>query len=85
MRVNWRTRPALKTEAFFETSWALARAAKVNDSGVPNLLQAAVIAREYEDEYRLAKPPWPLQKAFLAVLAPIGGLLGYEAPWQKRA
>jgi quercetin dioxygenase-like cupin family protein len=34
-RVNWQTRPALKTEAFFETLWGLARDGKTNDKGVP--------------------------------------------------
>ncbi len=58
-RVNWQTRPALKTEAFFETLWGLARDGKTNDKGVPNFLQAAVIAREYEQEYRLVSPHWP--------------------------
>jgi hypothetical protein len=27
-RVNWQTRPALKTEAFFETVWGLAKTAR---------------------------------------------------------
>src|SRR5215216_7625962 len=67
-RVNWQTRPAMKTEAFFETVWGLARAGKTNEKGVPNLLQVAVLFREYEDEYRLSKPPWPVQRALFAVL-----------------
>jgi quercetin dioxygenase-like cupin family protein len=78
-RVNWQTRPALKTEAFFETVWGLARAGKTNEKGVPNLLRVAVLCREYEDEFRLAKPPWPVQRALFAALAPVGRLLGYGA------
>jgi hypothetical protein len=77
-RVNWQTRPALKTEAFFETVWGLAKDGKVNDKGVPNLLWVALIAREYEDEFRLASPPWAVQRALFGLLAPVGRLLGYH-------
>ncbi len=77
-RVNWQTRPALKTEAFFETVWGLAKDGKVNDKGVPNLLRVALIAREYDDEFRLASPPWPVQRILFGLLAPVGRLLGYH-------
>ena len=80
-RVNWQTRPALKTESFFETVWGLAKDGKVNDKGVPNLLRAALIAREYEDEFRLASPPWAVQRLLFGSLAPIGRLLGYRAEY----
>jgi quercetin dioxygenase-like cupin family protein len=78
VRVNWQTRPALRTEAFFETVFGLALQGKTDEKGVPNLLQAAVIAEEYADVFRLASPPWPVQKLLLAVLAPLGRLLGYR-------
>jgi quercetin dioxygenase-like cupin family protein len=51
--LNWQTRPAPKTEAFFEAVWGLARDGRTNDKGIPNSLLAAVVAREYEQEYRL--------------------------------
>jgi hypothetical protein len=63
----------------FETIWGLAKDGKTNEGGVPNLLQVAVIAREHADEYRLVRPPWPVQRALFAVLAPAGRLLGYMA------
>lgn len=78
VRVNWQTRPALKTEAFFETVWGLAKDGKVNDKGVPNLLRVALITREYEDEFRLVSPPWAVQRALFGLLAPVGRLLGYH-------
>ena len=81
VRVNWQTRPALKTESFFETVWGLAKDGKVNDKGVPSLLRAALIAREYEDEFRLASPPWAVQRLLFGSLAPIGRLLGYRAEY----
>jgi quercetin dioxygenase-like cupin family protein len=80
-RVNWQTRPALKTEAFFETIWGLAKDGKVNDKGVPSLLRVALIAREYEDEFRLDSPPWAVQRLLFGSLALIGRLLGYRAEY----
>lgn len=79
VRANWQTRPALKSEAFFETMFGLAAQGKTNEKGAPNLLQAAVIARAYSDEFRLARPPWPVQRLLFALLAPVGRLLGYQA------
>ncbi len=78
VRVNWQTRPAMKTEAFFETVWGLARDGKTNDKGVPNLLRVALIAREYDEEYRLTSPPRAVQKILFGILAPVGKLLGYR-------
>ena len=80
-RVNWQTRPALRTEAFFETVWGLAKDDKVNDKGVPGLLRAVLIAREYEDVFRLASPPWAMQRLLFGSLAPVGRLLGYRAEY----
>jgi len=81
VRVNWQTRPALKTEAFFETVFGLASDGKTNENGVPNLLQAAVIAQAFADEFRLARPPWPVQRLLFAILVPLGRLLGYRAEY----
>ncbi len=80
-RVNWQTRPALKTQAFFETVWGLAKDGKVNDKGVPNLPRVALIAQEYEEEFRLASPPWAVQRLLFGALAPVGRLLGYRAEY----
>ena len=81
VHVNWQTRPAFRTEAFFETVFGLAAEGKVNEKGVPNLLQSAVIAQAFADEFRLARPPWPIQRLLFAVLAPLGRLLGYKAKY----
>jgi quercetin dioxygenase-like cupin family protein len=78
VRLNWQTRPAMKTEAFFETVWSLARDGKTNNKGVPDLLRAALIAREYDDEFRLTSPPRAIQKILFGILAPVGRLLGYH-------
>ncbi len=82
-RFLWQTRPALKTEAFCETLWGLARDGKTNKNGVPNLLQVAVIAQEYEHEFCLAQPPLIVQKVVFGILAPLGRLLGYRGSYPK--
>jgi quercetin dioxygenase-like cupin family protein len=78
-RTSWETRPALRTEEFFETTFRLAREGKTNDKGVPGPLQVAVVASEFQDEFRTISPPPALQSVVLAVLAPIGRLLGRRA------
>lgn len=89
VRVDWQTRPALRTEEFFEAVWGLAQDGRTDERGRPGLLQAAVIARAYADEFRLARPPWPLQRAAFGALAPVGRLLGcraeYPCPREERA
>jgi hypothetical protein len=74
---------ATRTEEFFETIWGFAKDGKTNEKGVPNLLQVAVIADEYADEFRLASPPLIVQRALFAVLAPVGKLLGYRARYPE--
>ena len=76
-------RPALRMETLFETLFGLGRDGKTDDQGTPNLLQGAVMLKEYEDEYRLARPPLYVQKALLAVLAPLGWALGYRGRYPR--
>jgi quercetin dioxygenase-like cupin family protein len=69
-------RPALRMEEWFETFFGLQRDGKVNPkSGLPNLLQWAVISREYEDEIYLAWPPLLVQRVRFGLLATIGKLV----------
>jgi quercetin dioxygenase-like cupin family protein len=77
-------RPALRVETFLETHFGLQKDGKVNPkSGLPNLFQRAVIAREYEDEVYLTRPPLFVQRALFGLLAPIGRLLGYKARYPE--
>jgi hypothetical protein len=71
-RSRWQTRPALRTEEFFKTTFRLAREGKTNENGMPGPLQLAVIASEFRDEFRTTTPPQAVQGIALAVLAPIG-------------
>jgi mannose-6-phosphate isomerase-like protein (cupin superfamily) len=72
-------RPALEFESLIETMFSLAAEGKTNRKGMPNPLRLAVIARSHFDTVRLPFPPASLQRAALAVGAPLGRLLGYQA------
>lgn len=76
-------RPALRLETFLETAFGLVRDGKTNDKGFPNMLQGAVIAREYFDDVQATRPPVAVQKVLFAILAPIGKLLGYRARYPQ--
>ena len=78
--IQW-FRPALKIDRFFETFFGLAQDGKLNDKGLPPLLQLAVSVPYFGDVGRLASPPWVVQRAIFAVLAPVGRLLGYRAQY----
>lgn len=78
-------RPALRFESLIETMFTLAAEGKTDKRGLPGPLQLAVIAKEHFETVRLPFPPAPLQRAALAVGAPLGGLLGYEATTSSRA
>jgi quercetin dioxygenase-like cupin family protein len=71
-------RPALQFESLLETMFTLAADGKTNRKGMPNPLRLAVIARAHFETVRLPQPPAWLQKAGLAVGAPLGRLLGYR-------
>lgn len=72
-------RPALEFESLIETMFTLAAKGKTNRKGMPNPLRLAVIARAHFDTVRLPFPPAALQRAALAVGAPLGRMLGYQA------
>lgn len=84
VRATMELRPAGNFEMFLETAAALAQAGKVNAAGVPNILQTAVMLREYWDVFRLVGPPQWLQKSLFALLTPVGRMLGYR-PYYRYA
>jgi quercetin dioxygenase-like cupin family protein len=76
-RVIWQTRPALRSEQFFEWLYGLAMQGKANAQGVPNILRVARIMREHATEFVLARPSLPVQKIVFGVLAPIARAVGW--------
>ncbi|HEX4324778.1 MAG TPA: hypothetical protein VHZ77_09150 [Gaiellaceae bacterium] len=59
--------------------FALAVDGKTNRKGMPNPLRLAVIANAHFDTVRLPFPPALVQRIGLALGAPLGRVLGYEA------
>jgi quercetin dioxygenase-like cupin family protein len=78
-------RPALGFESLIETMFTLAAEGKTNRKGLPNPLQLAVIAQAHFDTVRLPFPPVALQRAALAVGAPLGRALGYRETTTRQA
>jgi len=72
-------RPALRFESLIETMFTLAAEGKTSRRGMPNPFRLAVIANEHFDTVRLPFPPARLQRAALAVGAPLGRALGYRS------
>jgi quercetin dioxygenase-like cupin family protein len=72
-----RISPALQFESLIETMFALASDGKTNKKGMPNPFRLAVIADAHLNTIVLPFPPVWMQKAALAVGAPLGRLLGY--------
>jgi mannose-6-phosphate isomerase-like protein (cupin superfamily) len=73
--------PALRFEQLIETMFSLAADGKTNKKGMPNPLRLAVIANAHFDDVRLPIIPQSLQRLGLAMGAPVGRMLGYEATY----
>jgi mannose-6-phosphate isomerase-like protein (cupin superfamily) len=82
VRFTCEVRPALQFESLLETMFTLAADGKTNKRGMPNPLRLAVIARAHFDTVRLPQPPAWLQRAGLAMGAPLGRLLGYGPTYE---
>jgi quercetin dioxygenase-like cupin family protein len=78
-------RPALQFESLLETMFALAADGRTNRKGMPNPLRLAVIAKRHFDTVRLPFPPAWMQRAGLALGAPLGRLAGYRATYAAEA
>jgi mannose-6-phosphate isomerase-like protein (cupin superfamily) len=75
-------RPALQFEQLIETMFGLAEDGKTNKKGMPNPFRLAVIAKAHFDDVRLPVVPDALQRAALAMGAPLGRMLGYRPTYE---
>jgi quercetin dioxygenase-like cupin family protein len=76
-------RPAGAFEQLIETMFGLAADGKTSKKGMPNPLRLAVIARHHFDDVRLPVIPHVLQRAALAMGAPLGKALGYRPVYES--
>ena len=61
--------PGDRLSEFITSIFGLCRDSKVNEDGVPRLLQIMVMVNEYSDEMILSSPPPAIQKTIAAMLA----------------
>jgi mannose-6-phosphate isomerase-like protein (cupin superfamily) len=71
-------KPALKTEYFLETIYALAQQGKVNKDSLPAPLQFFAILNEYYGEIFVESPPIPIQKFMAKVVGGFAKFIGYK-------
>lgn len=81
--INWKVRPALNMENLLETGMGLANDGRTNEDGMPGILQVAIMANKFSDAFRLAKPPFIVQKILFALLTPLAYALGYRGEYKK--
>jgi hypothetical protein len=81
--VNWQVWPALDSEYFFEIATGLANDGKLSTKGKPNLLQSALLMNRFSKVFRLAKPPYWVQRVMFGILALVGQVLGYRGWYEK--
>ncbi len=77
-KLIWRVEPALNTEYLLEMAAGLAMDGKINTAGKPQFLQSILMAKKFSNEFRMAKPPFWVQKSAFYVIAPLATLRGYK-------
>jgi quercetin dioxygenase-like cupin family protein len=82
-RVVVEVRPGARFEEMIKNLYGLAQDGKTDAKGMPNLLQAALFAREFEDVLWFTKPPRPVQKVLFTALAPVAQFLGYRGSYPE--
>ena len=75
--------PAERFEVMIANLFGLARDGRTNSEGMPNLLQAALFASEFEDVLYFTRPPRAVQKMLFGILAPVARLLGYRGSYPE--
>jgi hypothetical protein len=75
--------PGARFEEMIKNLYGLAQDGKTDAKGMPNLLQAALFAREFEDVLQFTKLPSPVQKVLFVALAPVARFLGYRGSYPE--
>jgi quercetin dioxygenase-like cupin family protein len=80
-QVRMDIRPAARFEDFMRNCIGLAQDGKTDPMGMPNLLQLALLAREFKDVIRFLKPSRFVPEVLFSLLAPLARLLGYKGTY----
>jgi len=75
--------PGARFEEAIANAFGLAQDGKTNSKGLPNLLQLALFAREFEDVMYLTRPPRIVRKVLFGTLTPVARLLGYRGSYPE--
>ena len=70
-------------EMMISTLYGLARDGKTDARGRPSILQASLLAREFDDVIVFTRPPRFVQRLLFGTLAPLANLLGLRASYPE--
>jgi quercetin dioxygenase-like cupin family protein len=82
-RVRVEVTPGERFAYMIETFFGLARLGHTNAKGMPDLLQLALVAREFSDVIVFRSPPLAVQRLLFGVLTPIAHWRGYRATYPQ--
>ena len=75
--------PGRRFEQMIRNLFGLARDGHTDKKGRPSLLQAALLAREFDDTIRFTSPPRAIQRPLFAALAPLARLRGLRGSYPR--
>lgn len=75
--------PSGRFESMIRNLFGLAADGRTDDTGRPGLLQAALLAREFDDTIRFTSPPCVIQRTLFAALAPFARLRGLRGSYPQ--
>ncbi|WP_088288293.1 cupin domain-containing protein [Kineosporia sp. A_224] len=75
--------PGRRFEAMIRNLFGLATDGRTDATGRPGLLQAALLAREFDDVIRFTSPPRAVQRTLFAALAPLARLRGLRGSYPE--
>ena len=76
--IRWKVMPAMDMENFLETIMILANEGKTKPDGRPGFLQFAFLVNRFHKVFRLARPPYFIQKTLFFLLSPLLYFFGCE-------
>ncbi len=75
--------PGHRFESMIRNLFGLAADGRTDGTGRPGLLQAALLAREFDDTIRFTSPPRAVQRPLFAALAPLARLRGLRGSYPR--
>jgi hypothetical protein len=83
IRVRVEVPPGTRFVHMIGTLHGLARPGHVDEKGMPDPLQMAMIGREFSDVVQFRSPPPAVQKVMFSALAPLAHAMGYRGTYPQ--